>query len=131
VKVVLQISSQAVIAADRLELHNRGMATNPEVPMRNESEPLVRWIGRPPMHAEAYSKATVVLLNRQIVFLDRLSADIRAANGAVVKRAEIIRALIDALAESGEDVRDVRTEADLKRRFLAVRRASADGRANG
>jgi len=129
VKVVLQIFSRAVIAADRLELHNRGM--NPEGIMQSEPDSVVKWIGRPPMHAEAYSKATVVLLNRQIVFLDRLSADIRAANGAVVKRAEIIRALIDALAESGEDVRDVRTEAELKRRLLAFRRASADGRANG
>ncbi|HET9794587.1 MAG TPA: hypothetical protein VFS34_09005 [Thermoanaerobaculia bacterium] len=92
---------------------------------------VVKLIGRPPMHEEAYSKATVVLLNRQIVYLDRLSADIRAASGAVVKRAEIIRALIDALAESGEDVRDVRTEGDLKRRVLAIRRASADGRGNG
>ena len=99
--------------------------------MRNESEPLVRWIGRPPVHGEAYSKATVVLLNRQIVFLDRLSADIRAANGAVVKRAEIIRALIDALAESGQDVRDVRTETDLKRRFLDIRSGSGEGRTNG
>jgi hypothetical protein len=130
VKVVLQIFSRAVIAADRFGPHNRGMHTNPEVTMQSESDSVVKWIGRPPMHAEAYSKATVVLLNRQIVFLDRLSADIRAANGAVVKRAEIIRALIDALAESGQDVRDARTEADLKRRFLGIRSA-ADGRANG
>jgi hypothetical protein len=129
--VVLQNFLQAVIATDHFSVEDRAMRTNPEVPMRNESQPLARWIGRPPMHEEAYSKATVVLLNRQIVFLDRLSADIRAANGAVVKRAEIIRALIDALAESGEDVRDVRTEAELKRRVLAIRHASADGPANG
>ena len=81
-------------------------------------ERAAKLIGRPPVHAEAYTKATVVLLNRQIVFLDRLSADIRAANGAAVKRAEIIRGLIDALAESGEDLRDVRSEADVKERFL-------------
>lgn len=78
----------------------------------------VKLVGRPPMHAEAYTKATVVLLNRQIVYLDRLSADIRAESGAAVKRAEIIRGLIDALAESGEDLRDVRSEADVKERFL-------------
>ena len=80
----------------------------------------IKLIGRPPMHAEAYTKATVVLLNRQIVYLDRLSADIRAASGAAIKRAEIIRGLIDALAESGEDLRDVRSEADVKERFLRV-----------
>ena len=78
----------------------------------------VKLIGRPPMHEEAYTKATVVLLNRQIVYLDRLSADIRAASGAAVKRAEIIRGLIDALAESGEDLSDVRSEADVKEKFL-------------
>lgn len=102
--------------------------------MRNESEfdhEVVRLIGRPPMHAEAYSKATVVLLNRQIVFLDRLSADIRARSGAVVKRAEIIRALIDALAESGQDVRDVRSEDELKRRVLSARPRPAGERVNG
>jgi hypothetical protein len=87
--------------------------------------PLLKPIGRPPIHSEAYTKATVVLLNRQIVYLDHLCADIRAANGAVVKRAEIIRALIDALSECGEDLRGVRTEADLKKLLLRDRMASA------
>jgi hypothetical protein len=64
-------------------------------------------------------------LNRQIVYLDHLSADIRAASGAVVKRAEIIRALVDALSESGEDLRGVRTEVDLKKLFLRARAVSA------
>ena len=88
----------------------------------------VKSIGRPSVHTEAYTKATVVLLNRQIVYLDRLSADIRDASGVVVKRAEIIRGLIDALSESGEDLRDVRSETDLKNRFL---RATVASRASG
>ena len=75
-------------------------------------------IGRPPVHTETYTKATVVLWNRQIVYLDRLSADIRAASGAVVKRAEIIRGLIDALAASGEDLSSLTSEADVRERFL-------------
>ncbi len=78
-------------------------------------EKRARWAGRPPVHSEEWSKVTVVLLNRQIVFLDRLSADIRAATGAVVKRAEIIRALVDGLAESSPDLTSIRTEADLRR----------------
>jgi len=89
--------------------------------MQSNLEPergAIRLIGRPPVHTETYTKATVVLLNRQIVYLDRLSADIRATSGAVVKRAEIIRGLIDALAESGEDLSDLRSEADVKERFL-------------
>ena len=78
----------------------------------------IRSVGRPLMHTENYTKATVVLLNRQIVYLDRLSADIRATSGAVVKRAEIIRGLIDALAESGEDLSNLTSEVDVKERFL-------------
>ena len=38
--------------------------------------------GRPPVHEEAWTKVTVVLFNRQIVFLDRLAANIRAQSGA-------------------------------------------------
>jgi hypothetical protein len=80
-----------------------------------DREKRARWAGRPPVHSEKWSKVTVVLLDRQIVYLDRLSADIRAASGAVVKRAEIIRALVDSLLETPLDPSDVRTEEDLKR----------------
>jgi len=73
------------------------------------------WSGRPVTHLEGWSRVTIVLMNRQIVYLDRLSADIRARTGAVVKRTEIIRALIDSLSESSVDLTTVRTEADLKR----------------
>ena len=37
--------------------------------------------GRRPSHTEHWTKVTVVLFDRQIVFLDRLGADIRAASG--------------------------------------------------
>jgi len=57
---------------------------------------------------------TVVMLNRQVIFLDRLSADIRAATGSIVKRAEIIRTLVDLLAESDVQVGDARPGSDLK-----------------
>ena len=40
--------------------------------------------GRPPVHDEAWTKVTVVLFNRQIVFLDRLAANIRAQSGAAI-----------------------------------------------
>jgi len=70
--------------------------------------------GRPPLHDEEWTKVTVVLLNRQIVYLDRLAADIRAKTGAAIKRAEIIRALIDALTESGLDLTATKSEAELK-----------------
>jgi hypothetical protein len=61
-----------------------------------------------------------VLFDRQVVFLDRLVADIRASSGAAVSRAHVIRALVDALAESDLDLTSTRSEADL-RRLLANR----------
>jgi hypothetical protein len=76
--------------------------------------------GRPLVHAEAWSKVTVVLLNRHIVFLDRLAADIRERTGTAIKRAEIIRALIDGLADSELDLTSATSVAELKA-LLAAR----------
>jgi len=70
--------------------------------------------GRRPSHTEHWTKVTVVLFDRQIVFLDRLSADIRDASGVAISRAHVIRALIDTLSESDLDLTGTRSEADLK-----------------
>jgi hypothetical protein len=66
------------------------------------------------VHQETWSKVSVVLFNRQIRHLDRLSADIRGSSGRVLNRAEIIRALIDGLIDSGMDVTASASEADLR-----------------
>ena len=71
--------------------------------------------GRRPSHAERWTKVTVVLMDRQVVFLDRLIAEIRAANDADISRAYLIRALIDSLAESDLDLTSSRSETDLIR----------------
>ena len=60
--------------------------------------------GRPPVHDEAWTEATVVLLKRQILYLDQLVLDVRAATGSSINRAEIIRAPIDALEVSQVDL---------------------------
>jgi hypothetical protein len=70
--------------------------------------------GRRPSHTEHWTKVTVVLFDRQIVFLDRLGADIRAASGVAISRAHVIRALIDALSESDLDLTATRSENELK-----------------
>src|SRR5689334_23414394 len=75
--------------------------------------------GRPPIHDEAWTKVTVVLFNRQIVFLDRLAANIRAQSGAAISRAQLIRALLDAVAEADIDLTSATSEADLKATLLA------------
>ena len=75
--------------------------------------------GRPPVHDEAWTKVTVVLFNRQIVFLDRLAANIRAQSGAAISRAQLIRALVDAVSDGDVDLTAARSEADLKATILA------------
>jgi len=75
--------------------------------------------GRPPVHEEAWTKVTVVLFNRQIVFLDRLAANIRAHSGAAISRAQLIRALLDAVADADVDLTAARSENDLKATILA------------
>lgn len=75
--------------------------------------------GRPPVHDEAWTKVTVVLFDRQIVFLDRLAGTIRAHSGAAISRAQLIRALVDAVADADIDLTPSRSEADLKATLLA------------
>ena len=62
--------------------------------------------GRSPVHAESWTKVTVVLFDRQVQFLDRLAASIRGEQGVSISRAQVIRALVDSvrdsLGESGE-----------------------------
>ena len=81
--------------------------------------PAKRKPGRPPVHDEAWTKVTVVLFNRQIVFLDRLAANIRAQSGAAISRAQLIRALLDAVADADVDLTTSTSENDLKATILA------------
>ena len=68
------------------------------------------------MHQETWSKVSVVLFDRQVVHLDRLAVDTRGKSGKGLNRAEIIRALIDGLLDSGMDVSGSASEADLRAR---------------
>jgi hypothetical protein len=72
--------------------------------------------GRPPVHSETWSKVSVVLFDRQIHDLDRLAKDMRDVNGKAMNRAEVIRALIDGLIESGMDLAGAGSEAALRAR---------------
>jgi len=51
---------------------------------------------------------------RQVLDLDRLTTAIRSKTGAHLTRAEVIRALLDALDESRLDVTSVMSGAQLK-----------------
>jgi len=88
-------------------------------PTRGRAHPAEgRRPGRPPVHDEAWTKVTVVLFNRQIVFLDRMAANIRAQSGAAISRAQLIRALLDAVADADVDLTTAMSEADLKATLL-------------
>jgi hypothetical protein len=52
-------------------------------------------------------------MDREIVFLDRLVAETREAGGVVLSRAHVIRALIDALADSDLDLTRSGSEREL------------------
>ena len=61
---------------------------------------------------------SVVMFERQVLDLDRLTAAIRARTGANLTRAEVIRSLLDALSESRLDVTAIVSGAQLKRLLL-------------
>ena len=88
-------------------------------PTRPSAATPKRGPGRPPMHDEEWTKVTVVLFNRQIVFLDRLASNIRAQSGAAISRAQLIRALVDAAGDADIDLTAARSERDLKATILA------------
>lgn len=71
--------------------------------------------GRPRTHREAWTKVSVVMFERQVLEIDRLTAAIRAKTGASLTRAEIIRSLLDGLNESRLDVTTVVSGAQMKR----------------
>ena len=71
--------------------------------------------GRPRTHREAWTKVSVVMFERQVLELDRLTTAIRTKTGATLTRAEVIRALLVALSESRLEVTAVTSGAHLKR----------------
>jgi hypothetical protein len=70
--------------------------------------------GRPRTHLEAWTKVSIVMFERQVLELDRLTTTIRTKTGAHLTRAEVVRALLDALDESRLDVTSVVSGAQLK-----------------
>lgn len=88
-------------------------------PVRRVAPAGKRKPGRPPVHDEAWTKVTVVLFDRQIVFLDRLSANIRAQSGAAISRAQLIRSVVDAISDADVDLTTATSEADLKAAILS------------
>ena len=62
--------------------------------------------GLPAAQTDSWAKITVVLLDRQVAFLDRVAVDIRLQHSFAISRAELIRALVEAAAQSQVDLSD-------------------------
>ena len=91
-------------------------------PRRTTTRPRARR-GRPRTHREAWTKVSVVMFERQVLELDRLTTTIRSKTGAHLTLAQVIRALLDGLDESRLDVTTVVSGAQLKR--LVAQKLSA------
>jgi hypothetical protein len=73
--------------------------------------------GRPRVHAEAWSKVSVVLFDRQIGQLDRLASEMRRKTGTLVHRAALIRAVLDGLFDSEFEITTAVSERELRARI--------------
>jgi len=64
------------------------------------------------------ASVTVALDGRQVAYLERLTAQVRAATGAELATTTVIRALVEALSEAAAvDPAVIRSEEDLKDLF--------------
>jgi hypothetical protein len=74
------------------------------------------------VHAEAWTKVSVVLFDRQIKRLDRAVRDLNGSNSERVTRASLIRSLIDGLIEPGPAIKGGISDAALRRAFANILR---------
>ena len=62
---------------------------------------------------ESGKKVMFILQNQQIACLDHIVADIRAKTGTIIKRTEVVRAFVEALAKSRIDLTTATSEAEI------------------
>jgi len=86
---------------------------------RKETPKETQTRGRP-VQKEKWTKVTCVLFDSQIVWLDRLAADIREQTGAALSRAELIRAMISAVQEKGLGLNKATSEEEAKKIILGA-----------
>lgn len=89
-----------------------------ETPQQIEQTQTKQSRGRPIEHKEEWSKVTVVLLDKQIHWLDQLASTIRLKTKAAISRAELIRAFIAAVESSDIDLSQLGGEFEIKK-FLS------------
>src|SRR5688500_15123822 len=82
---------------------------------RVASSTVSRRRGRPRVRRESWTKINVVLFNRRLLFHRGFAGAIRRTTGKTLNRAQIIRALIDALRDCRSKLTATQSEADLAR----------------
>ena len=70
--------------------------------------------GRPKVHVEAWTKVSVVLFERQVAHLDRLTRKARGRGHKHMTRAGLIRGVLDGVFASGLDLAAHASEATIR-----------------
>lgn len=84
----------------------------PTTQKENPPEEVKREKGRP-KHADNIVKTTISLNLHQVVWLDRLSSDIRATSGRIIDRGTLIRGILSAFEKLNLDITSCENEANL------------------
>jgi hypothetical protein len=95
-----------------------------DVPMKEKTS-MKQPRGRPVEHKEEWSKITVVLLDKQIHWLDQLASNIRLNTKSAISRAELIRAIIASIEESGVELSQLKSENEIKDHLLRNSRSNS------
>ena len=81
----------------------------PEKPIKE----LSKHPGRPQRTNRKTIKATLTMYVDQVVWLDRLSADILCNSGSIIDRGSILRGILSAIQESKINMKDMSNEEDI------------------
>lgn len=111
------------INRDRARGKSKGRGTSDDITQSTTSEesapqrPSKQSNRGRPKTIENPHRTTMTLEERQVDHLDRICAQIKLAGGENLSRSNVVRALLDALAESELEYSDVRSEEKLREVF--------------
>jgi hypothetical protein len=73
-----------------------------------------RSVGRPRTRTEAVGRIPLEIPIRQITYLDTISTTIRSRSGTIIKRVDLLRAMLDAIEGSSIDLTTATSRDDLR-----------------
>lgn len=99
--------------------HHRAPTTPAKKPAKASAPTEARTPGRPRQHSEEMGRVPLDIPVRQIVYLDTIATTIRAHGGPIIKRVDILRAMIDAIEESSLDLTRTNSREEIKAMIAA------------